>query len=168
MSLCTAVKDITWIRKLAIELNIIGKEDPSKIFCDNQSTIRLALNEKVSQRTRHMSVRAAYPREQVENNEIDIKFVKSQNQDADILTKAQPVKDFLNNRDKVVKKLSIASKVFMSSVCLAHILVCINARILERVDPVLWRPTNKLVLLRFSNKARSNEAIKQEATRQTT
>lgn len=144
VSLCTAVKDVIWLRKLALELRIIDQK-PSVLFCDNQSTIRLALNERVSQRTRHMSVRAAYPREQVENNQINIKYIGTQEQVADILTKPQSVKNFSLNSRSITMKLSAFNSVVATIMFLLYVSVFIDSLILERTDPILWRPTNKLV-----------------------
>lgn len=45
----------------------------------------------------------------------------------------------------MVKKRSMLTKFITEIMCLMHIIVYVNARILERVDPILWRPTNKLV-----------------------
>ena len=65
VSICSTVKETVWIRKLAQELDIID-EQPTTVYCDNQSAIRIASNEKSIHRTRHMSVQASYPREQIE------------------------------------------------------------------------------------------------------
>lgn len=110
VSLCTAVKDLIWLRKLTLEVGLT-ESSPSELFCDNQSTIKLSLNEKISQRTRHMSVRAAYPRDQVERKQIIIKYINTQDQLADLFTKPQGSKSFIQNRNKLVTKESLFSSV---------------------------------------------------------
>lgn len=60
VSLCSTSKDIVWFRRFAMELNII-RDEPTVLYCDNESAIRLANNESSCKRTRHMSVQAAYP-----------------------------------------------------------------------------------------------------------
>lgn len=144
VSLCSAVKDIVWLRKLSIELQIID-HSATNLFCDNQSTIRLALNEKACQRTRHMSVRAAYPREKVENKEVNIAFVKTQNQMADMLTKRQEPRTFMLNRDIIMRKISLFNVILSIIILTMTGIAYSDAKILERTDPVLWRSTNKLV-----------------------
>jgi len=45
VSLCTLVKDLIWLRELVFELDLIPK-GPTTIYCDNESAIKLATNEK--------------------------------------------------------------------------------------------------------------------------
>ena len=78
VSLGSTVKDLVWIRQLGQELEIIDKQ-PTIIHCDNQSAIKLALNEKSQQRTRHMGVRPAFTREQVNNKEVEVRHIRTDN-----------------------------------------------------------------------------------------
>ena len=57
VSLCSTVKEAIWLRKLGQNLGILDNK-PTMIYCDNQSAIRIATNEKSVHRTRHMSVHA--------------------------------------------------------------------------------------------------------------
>lgn len=53
VSLCSTIKDVMWIRKLATELDIIDQAQSTKVYCDNQSAILVLNQDKVTQRTKH-------------------------------------------------------------------------------------------------------------------
>jgi len=127
VSLCDLVKDVTWIRRLALELNIID-EQPIEIRCDNTSAIRIVKDEKAIQRTRHMTVRASYPREQEEKGIVSIQHCKSDQQRADILTKVTSINTFLKLR-----------KLIMNLLTFFTILSVVNAETFELSGSLLWR-----------------------------
>lgn len=61
-----------------------------KIKCDNSSTIKLSKNPIMHRRTKHIEVRFHYLRELVNQGKIELVFVPSSDQVADVMTK--PVK----------------------------------------------------------------------------
>lgn len=99
VSLCQATKDTICMRNLSIETGIISK-DPTLILCDNQSAIHIAQNDRSVNKTRHIRARAKFPQEKVEEKEIRIKHIKSQQQLADVLKKPP--------RSNALKKTRIA------------------------------------------------------------
>lgn len=101
VSLCTTVKDVVWIRRLAIELGIV-RDIPTEVFCDNTSAIKITTDEKSVHRTRHMAVQTAYPRELCAKGEIKIKHVKTDHQLADFLTKSLTKDKFSKNCSKLM------------------------------------------------------------------
>lgn len=142
--LCMAVKEIVWLRKLGLELDIMNSAAVD-LMCENQSTIKVALNERSIHRTRHISVRAAYPREKIEEGAIDLKFIRSQQQLADMMTKAQEVKNSICHRDRIMTKTSLLNTMVSLIIILMYMITCSQTRTLERTDPVLWKQTNKIV-----------------------
>ena len=58
------------------------------IFCDNTSAIAISENPVHHSRTKHIDVRYHFIREHVMNGDIQLQFVSSQKQLADIFTKA--------------------------------------------------------------------------------
>lgn len=115
-SLCAMVKDIITIRNLAKELKII-EDSPTTIYCDNQSAIKLATNERSVHTVRHIGVRAAYTREKVQEGEIVIKHVRTDDNVADMLTKPLATKRFLFLRNKLMMVLTLLC---MLSICNGH------------------------------------------------
>ena len=58
------------------------------IYCDNLSSIQLARNPVFHARTKHIEVHYHYIREQVLAGDIDLVYVNTEEQMADIFTKA--------------------------------------------------------------------------------
>ena len=60
---------------------------PMTVFVDNTGAIELARNWSTSGRTKHIDVQFHYLRELVEQGMMELKFVRSENNTADIFTK---------------------------------------------------------------------------------
>ena len=142
VSICSTVKETVWIRKLAQELDIID-EQPTTVYCDNQSAIRIASNEKSIHRTRHMSVQASYPREQIEKGEITLKHVRTNEQLADMLTKPTTTQKFESNSKRLMTTWAYCLSVLFYIATLTITLS--NGYLFERVNPVIWIPTENYV-----------------------
>lgn len=96
----TAVKEILWLRQLLIDIDeseISAESVP--LFMDNQSAIKLIKNPVFHKRTKHIDVRYHFIREKYEDGSISIKYVKSEEQLADIFTKALPKLKFEKLRE---------------------------------------------------------------------
>ena len=87
ISLCDAAKMASWIRQLFCELGFEQKQ-PTVIFEDNQACIKMAENPVVSQRTKHIDIQYHYVRECVLRQSIEIRYIESAKQLADLHTKA--------------------------------------------------------------------------------
>lgn len=132
VSLCSTVKETIWLRKLSRELNFINAE-PTEILCDNQSAIRIGTNEKCVHRTRHMSVQANYPREQIELGEIELSHVKSGEQLADMLTKPTTSSKFIVNTKLLMQTL------ISTFMILLNVIIC-RAFVFEPANAQVWKP----------------------------
>ena len=86
---CEATKEATWLRLL---LNDIGCQctSPTIINIDNQSSIKLVKNPEFHKRTKHVDTRYHFIREKYQERAINVCYVPSELQLADILTKALP------------------------------------------------------------------------------
>lgn len=88
-----ASREAIWLRKL---LRDIGYPcaGATTIFVDNQSAIKLVRNPEFHKRTKHIDIRYHYIREKVEEKEIKVEYVPSDQQLADVFTKALPKERF--------------------------------------------------------------------------
>ena len=68
---------------------------PIKLYCDNQSAIALSKNPVQHYRTRHFKLAWHFVRQVQEAGEVQVEFVRSNLQDADLLTKALSVANHL-------------------------------------------------------------------------
>lgn len=78
-------KDVKWLRLLFGE--IIGFKGRPYLNCDNQSAIALTENHMFHRRTKHINVRYHSIREAHESGELCIRYVNTNHQLADLLTK---------------------------------------------------------------------------------
>ncbi|KAE8707741.1 hypothetical protein F3Y22_tig00110377pilonHSYRG00343 [Hibiscus syriacus] len=87
-----------WLRNL---LKVIGliQEEPTKVCVDNKSAIALAKNPVFHDRSKHIDIRYHYIRECVARKDVEVEYVKSQDQVADIFTKPLTSEDFLRLRN---------------------------------------------------------------------
>ena len=88
-----ATQEAVWIQRL---LSQIGQLPPGpvRILCDNQSAISLVHNPAHHQRTKHIDVKFHFIREKQASNFIDIMYIDTQHQLADIFTKPLPTPQF--------------------------------------------------------------------------
>jgi hypothetical protein len=63
------------------------KPPPALIYEDNLGAMFLAKNAQVSARTKHIDVRHHYIRDLIKEKKLELKFVKSEDNPADIMTK---------------------------------------------------------------------------------
>ena len=84
---CMATKEAIWLRRL---LSSIGftQTAPTPLFRDNQSAIRLVKNHEYHKRTKHIDIQYHFIKEKFEQGEIDISYIPTTQQLADIMTKA--------------------------------------------------------------------------------
>ncbi|CAI7804856.1 unnamed protein product, partial [Closterium sp. NIES-54] len=86
MALFRAVREIVWQRRLLAEL---GEEQqgPTPLYCDSQGAIALAKNPVLHGLTKHMRVKWHWTRSMVAAGEVELYYVKTTGQPADMMTK---------------------------------------------------------------------------------
>jgi len=72
------------------------------MFGDNKSAIAMAINNSSHQSTRHVRLRHHFIREQVEDGSVQLQWVPTARQLADVLTKALHGQAFAQWRDRLV------------------------------------------------------------------
>ena len=75
---------------------------PIKVQVDNIGAIWLAGNSSVSERTKHVDLRAHFVRDMIKDQVIEINFVKSAENDSDIMTKNQLGQHYMYAKSKLV------------------------------------------------------------------
>jgi hypothetical protein len=100
MALTDATTEALWLRTWINE--VFQKKIPILIHCDNQSAIALTSNDTFHQRTKHIDIRYHFIRQHVRSGDIKIKWIQTEEQQADILTKRINGKRFIVLREKLM------------------------------------------------------------------
>lgn len=82
-----AIKELIWLKRLLGEIAPNIDRVPS-FYMDNQSAIKIVKNPELHKRTKHIDVRYHFIRERYEWKEFKLEYVSSNEQIADIFTKA--------------------------------------------------------------------------------
>ncbi|XP_038715021.1 uncharacterized mitochondrial protein AtMg00810-like [Tripterygium wilfordii] len=89
-AMASTTSEYAWINSLFKELQI-QISHRMDLFCDNQAAMHIATNHVFHERTKHIEIDLYYTREKVEEGMIKLKYLKSAEQPADLLTKALSV-----------------------------------------------------------------------------
>nr|GEZ40506.1 retrovirus-related Pol polyprotein from transposon TNT 1-94 [Tanacetum cinerariifolium] len=77
---------ILWMRSQLSDYGLVFNKIP--MYCDNKSAIALCCNNVQHSRSKHIDIRYHFIKEQVENGVIDLYFINTEYQLADLFTKA--------------------------------------------------------------------------------
>jgi hypothetical protein len=100
MAASQASCEAIWLRKMLVGL--FGQEmAPTLIHCDNQSCIKLSENPVFHDRSKHIEIRYHFIRDQVQRGAVQLQYIPTDDQVADILTKALPRGKHVFFRDKM-------------------------------------------------------------------
>lgn len=86
IALSTITREILWLKQLQVEIDQ-NAEALTKIYCDNQSAIKLAEIDAYRPRTKHIDIRFHHIRENIESKIIAVEFIPTHEMVADSLTK---------------------------------------------------------------------------------
>ena len=91
MSLATGAKETLWLTRFLQEI-LCGAwvENPMMIYCDSNSAIQLARNDVVKGRSKHIDIRLHFIRDLIKEKILQVSYVKTEDNLADILTKPLP------------------------------------------------------------------------------
>ncbi|CAL1361803.1 unnamed protein product [Linum trigynum] len=85
-ALAHLVCEIQWLKGLLAELDV-KIQTPVLVYCDNMSAIQIAENPVYHERTKHIEIDVHVTRERIKSGLIKLKFVRSEDQLADLFTK---------------------------------------------------------------------------------
>jgi hypothetical protein len=105
-----ATCEAIWLRSLLSDLGL-PTSTATSIFADNISSIKLASNHVFHARTKHIEVHYHFVREKVLVGVIDLLYIATAQQVADIFTKALPLDTFARLRSNLgVRDISLSSQ----------------------------------------------------------
>ena len=100
VALTDATKMACWIKDLAMDLG-----SPVKggivVYDDNQALIKCVKNENTSSKTRHWRIRMAWMKQMIKEGRIEVRYVNSQENISDALTKPLTRIPFVPNAEAV-------------------------------------------------------------------
>ncbi len=83
-----ATQQAIWLKRILEDFG--EKQEAVTIHCDNKSAIAMAKNPVFHGRTKHIAIKHHFIREAIEDEEVQLSFCKTNDQVADIFTKALP------------------------------------------------------------------------------
>ena len=84
-----AAKEGLWLKSILLELDVI-KLSHIKMYCDNQSCIKIAINPKLTDQNKHIKAKHHFIRDLVEMKELELQYTSTITMWADFLTKPVP------------------------------------------------------------------------------
>ena len=100
-SMAITTCEIAWLSILIKELKISQKHPPI-LWCDNLGATYLTANPLFHARTKHTAIDFHFVREKVAAKQLDVQFICSFDQLADVLTKPLSMSRFTSMKDKLV------------------------------------------------------------------
>ena len=82
-----AAKEALWLQSFVNEMRG-EKDEPLRLNCNNQGAIALAKDNKFHSQTKHIDLRFHFIREAVEDNKLSITYIPTEENMANIFTKA--------------------------------------------------------------------------------
>ncbi|KAL0384142.1 UNVERIFIED_CONTAM: Retrovirus-related Pol polyprotein from transposon RE1 [Sesamum radiatum] len=95
-----ASNQATWLRRILEDMGE-KQEEPTTIYCDNKSAIAITKNPVQHNRTKHIDIKYHALREATTRGEIELKYCSTEEQLADMFTKALPRDKFEELRTKI-------------------------------------------------------------------
>jgi histone deacetylase 1/2 len=86
-SMASACTELVWLKQLLQELHVPLRSNPI-LWCDNLGATFLASNPVFHARTNHIEIDFHFVREKVAKKELDVRFISSRDQLADLFTKS--------------------------------------------------------------------------------
>lgn len=88
-AMASAASEVAWLVRLLEELGVTGLK-PITLHCDNQSALYIAKNPVFHERTKHIELDCHFTRDKVLEGLLQLSYLPTQHQLADILTKVVP------------------------------------------------------------------------------
>jgi hypothetical protein len=100
MAASQASCEALWLRKMLVDL-FISELDPTVIYCDNRSCIKLSENHVFHDQSKHIEIKYHFIRDRVQKRAIKLQYVSTNHQVVDIFTKGLPKGKFEHFKEKL-------------------------------------------------------------------
>ncbi|KAL6320112.1 hypothetical protein AAG906_004621 [Vitis piasezkii] len=97
ISASLATSQAIWLRRILEDIKE-KQNEATYLLCDNKSAIAIAKNYVFHSRTRHIAVKYHFIKEAISDGEVQLMYCKSEEQVADIFTKALPLEKLVHFR----------------------------------------------------------------------
>ena len=101
-TMASGLCELMWLKFLLPELRLY-EAAPLRLYCDNQATINLINNPVHHDRTKHVGIDRHFIKEKLDEGTLQVGFVKTVDQLADVLTKGVNVAVF----EKLCNKMGL-------------------------------------------------------------
>ena len=89
MAASSATREVVWLRKLLAGL--FGQiPEPTVIHCDNQSCVQMLVNPVFHDKSKHIEIQYHFIRDMVQKDAVELQYIPTSDQTADVLTKPLP------------------------------------------------------------------------------
>ena len=100
-ALATTIAELYWLHQVLRDLGVFLPVPP-KLWCDNVSALAIASNPVFHARTKHIEVDYHFVREKVLRKDLQVKYIATGDQLADVFTKSLPTSRFAFLRSKIM------------------------------------------------------------------
>jgi hypothetical protein len=104
-ALTVIVKELMWLRKICWDLNV-RQTSPTLVLCDNIAAMQIAEESSIKRKTKHTDTYYMFVRDEIEDGNIELEYVSTLDNVADILTKGCLPGVFTRLREILLKDLS--------------------------------------------------------------
>lgn len=102
--MASAASEVTWAVRLLEDLGVTNLK-PVTLHCDNQSALHIAKNPVFHERTKHIELDCHFTRDKVMEGLLQLTYLPTKSQLADVFTKISPSVHFNN----MLSKLGVCS-----------------------------------------------------------
>lgn len=99
MSLASAAQEAIWLSRLITELHRSDTPKPAIVYEDNQSAICMTKNPQFHGRSKHIAIKYHFIRDETKQGTIDVRYCRSNDMIADMLTKGLCAEQFMKLRE---------------------------------------------------------------------
>lgn len=102
IALSSCISEACWVNNMLFELCIIEFNHTILIFEDNQSTIKVCSPNQQLKRIKHLDIKFHFVRDKIKSGVVELKYIKTADQIADLFTKPLCSSVFVYLRDKML------------------------------------------------------------------